>query len=80
MDFFVAWLTEPACAVALPDGPGARRVLLVPGGASTVHGYFPQLATARGRGATVIGVDPPGIGAASDRRPLRLAAYAPGLS
>jgi pimeloyl-ACP methyl ester carboxylesterase len=45
-----------------------------------VHGYFPQLATPFGTQAMVIEVDPPGIGASSDRRPLRLAAYARGLS
>jgi pimeloyl-ACP methyl ester carboxylesterase len=62
--------------VTLPVGPGESHVLLVPGGASTVHGYFPQLATSLGTRATVIEVDPPGIGASSDRRPLRLAGYA----
>ena len=52
------------------------RVLLVPGGASTVHGYFPQLGTALGAQARVIRIDVPGIGRASDRRPLRLPEYA----
>jgi len=66
--------------VTRPAGPGKRRVLLVPGGASTVHWYFRQLATSPGPQATVIQVDPPGIGAASDRRPLRLATHAHALS
>ena len=52
------------------------QVLLVPGGASTVHGYFPQLGTALGAQAQVIRIDVPGIGRASDRRPLRLPEYA----
>jgi pimeloyl-ACP methyl ester carboxylesterase len=55
-------------------------VLLIPGGASTVHGYFPQLATSLGTRARVIEADPPGIGASSDRRPLRLSGYAAGLA
>jgi hypothetical protein len=66
--------------VTRPVGPGQRRVLLVPGGASTARGYFPQLATSLGSQATVIQVDPPGIGTASDRRPLRLATHARALS
>jgi pimeloyl-ACP methyl ester carboxylesterase len=45
-----------------------------------VRGYFPKLATALGTRATVVEVDPPGIGASADRRPLRLAAHALGLS
>jgi pimeloyl-ACP methyl ester carboxylesterase len=59
----------------------ASRVLLVPGGASTAHGYFPGLAGALAGTATFIEADPPGIAAAShDRRPLRLATYARGLA
>jgi pimeloyl-ACP methyl ester carboxylesterase len=59
----------------------APRVLLVPGGASTSHGYFPGLAGALSGTATFIEADPPGIGATSqDRRPLRLATYARGLA
>jgi pimeloyl-ACP methyl ester carboxylesterase len=59
------------------NATGSRsRVLLVPGGASTVHGYFPQLGTALGARAQVIQVDVPGIGPASARRPLRLPDYA----
>ena len=52
------------------------RVLLVPGGASTVHGYFPQLGASLRTQAEVIEVDPPGIGPANDGRPLRLTEYA----
>jgi pimeloyl-ACP methyl ester carboxylesterase len=55
-------------------------VLLLPGGASPVHGYFPELATSLGSRARVLEADPPGIGAASDRRPLRLDDYACWLS
>ena len=60
--------------------PSRPRVLLVPGGASTVHGYFPQLDTALGARAQVIQVDVPGIGPASGRRPLRLPDYASALA
>jgi pimeloyl-ACP methyl ester carboxylesterase len=60
--------------------PGRPRVLLIPGGASTVHGYFPKLDTALQARATVIQIDVPGIGPASDRRPLRLPDYARGLA
>jgi pimeloyl-ACP methyl ester carboxylesterase len=59
---------------------GRRRVLLIPGGASTVRGYFPDLADALATSATLIESDPPGIGGASDRRPLRLADYAAWLA
>jgi pimeloyl-ACP methyl ester carboxylesterase len=51
-------------------------VLLIPGGASTAHEYFPQLAALLGTRAQIIDADPPGIGAASDRQPLRLPCYA----
>jgi pimeloyl-ACP methyl ester carboxylesterase len=51
------------------------RVLLVPGGASTVHGYFP-LASSLEPDLAVIEVDPPGIGETADGSPLRLAGYA----
>jgi hypothetical protein len=54
---------------------GERRVLPVPGGGSTVHGYFPDLAKDLATQATVIESDPPGIGTRSDRRPLRLSDY-----
>jgi len=60
--------------------PGRPRVLLIPGGASTVHGYFPQLDTALQARAQVIQIDVPGIGAASDRRLLRLPEYAASLA
>jgi pimeloyl-ACP methyl ester carboxylesterase len=56
------------------------RVLLIPGGASTVHGYFPQLGTALGAQAQVIQIDVPGIGTAHDRRKLRLPEYASELA
>jgi pimeloyl-ACP methyl ester carboxylesterase len=59
---------------------GRPRVLLVPGGASAVHGYFPPLCTALGARAPVIEVDVPGIGPANDQRPLRLPEYASGLA
>jgi pimeloyl-ACP methyl ester carboxylesterase len=49
-------------------------------GASTVHGYFPQLDTALQARAQVIQIDVPGIGAASDRRLLRLPEYASSLA
>jgi pimeloyl-ACP methyl ester carboxylesterase len=67
-------------AVSPAIGPGKPRVLLVPGGASTVHRYYPQLATALETRATVVQVDPPGIDESADRRPLRLAAHAHALS
>jgi pimeloyl-ACP methyl ester carboxylesterase len=51
------------------------RVLLIPGGASTVHGYFP-LASLLGPDLAVIEADPPGIGETADGSPLRLAEYA----
>lgn len=57
-----------------------RRVLLIPGGASTVHGYFPGLASALASHATVIESDPPGIGNTSDRSPLRLSVYAASMA
>lgn len=60
--------------------PGRSQVLLIPGGASTVHGYFPQLGTALRARAQVIGVDVSGIGPASERRPLRLPEYASELA
>ena len=47
-----------------------KHVLLVPGGAATVHGYFPGLARALATHAAVIASDAPGIGATSPRRPL----------
>ena len=53
------------------DDAGRRRVLLIPGGASTVHGYFPDLAAALATHATLIESDPPGIGGTSDRVALR---------
>jgi pimeloyl-ACP methyl ester carboxylesterase len=56
------------------------RILLVPGGASTVRHYFPELQTSLGSRATVIEVDPPGIGTTSDHRPLRLTDCAHGLA
>ena len=62
------------------DDAGRRRVLLIPGGASTVHGYFPDLAAALATHVTLIESDPPGIGGTSDRRPLRLADYAARLA
>ena len=57
-----------------------RRVLLIPGGASTVRGYFPDLHGALAAHATVIESDPPGIGTSTDRRPLRLAGYSHSLA
>jgi pimeloyl-ACP methyl ester carboxylesterase len=64
----------------MTTGADARRVLLIPGGASTVHGYFPGLAGALATRATVMECDPPGIGSTSDGGPLRLLAYAAGLA
>ena len=55
---------------------GKWRVLLVPGGASSAHGYFPGLGRSVGARAELMEVDPPGIGAERDRRPLRLSEYA----
>ena len=55
-------------------------MLLVPGGASTVHGYFPGLARALANHAALIEHDPPWIGATSDGRPLRLFEYAAALA
>jgi len=59
---------------------GDARVLLVPGGASTVHGYFPQLEPSLAGRATVIEADPPGVGESADGRPLRLPQYAQALA
>jgi pimeloyl-ACP methyl ester carboxylesterase len=58
----------------------SRRVLLIPGGASTVRGYFPGLASALATCATVIASDPPGIGTLSECSPLRLSAFAARLA
>jgi pimeloyl-ACP methyl ester carboxylesterase len=66
--------------MSVTDSPGRPRILLIPGGASTVHGYFPQLSTALGARAQVIQADIPGIGPAHDRRPLRLPDYASELA
>jgi pimeloyl-ACP methyl ester carboxylesterase len=63
-----------------PGSPSRSQVLLIPGGASTVHGYFPQLGTALRARAQVIQVDVPGIGPDHDRRPLRLPEYASELA
>jgi len=63
-----------------PGSPGRSQVLLIPGGASTVHGYFPQLGTALRAWAQVIQVDFPAIGRDHDRRPLRLPEYASELA
>jgi pimeloyl-ACP methyl ester carboxylesterase len=52
------------------------RVLLVPGGGSSVHGYFPELASCLGSHAQTIEVDPPRLDVASGRRWLRLADHA----
>ena len=57
-----------------------RGVLLIPGGASTVDGYFPDLAGALAGHATVLESDPPGIGMTSDASPLRLSDYAASLA
>jgi pimeloyl-ACP methyl ester carboxylesterase len=62
-----------------PDA-SKHRVLLIPGGASTIHGYFPDLADALATRATVIEFDPPGIGALSDGSALRLSDYAAALA
>jgi pimeloyl-ACP methyl ester carboxylesterase len=56
------------------------RVLLIPGGASTVQGYFPQLSALLGPDLGVIEIDPPGIGASADGRQLRLPEYAAALA
>jgi pimeloyl-ACP methyl ester carboxylesterase len=50
-------------------GPG---VLLVPGGATTCHGYYPGLVQALAPSTTVIETDRPGVGRARDGRALRL--------
>jgi pimeloyl-ACP methyl ester carboxylesterase len=77
-DYSLRGLRHPRNLTAMSRGADSRgpRVLLVPGGASTVHGYFPQLRTSLGTRASVIEVDPPGIGRGNDRRPLRLPVYA----
>jgi pimeloyl-ACP methyl ester carboxylesterase len=60
-----------------PGADGGRcQVLLVPGGASSVHGYFPGLRRSVGARAELIEADPPWIGADGDRRTLRLPEYA----
>jgi pimeloyl-ACP methyl ester carboxylesterase len=66
--------------VILDGVSGKARVLLVPGAGSSVHGYFPQLATVIGAHASVIEVDPPGFDVSSDRRWLRLSDYALALA
>jgi pimeloyl-ACP methyl ester carboxylesterase len=50
-------------------GPG---VLLVPGGATTCHGYYPRLVQALAPSTTVIETDRPGVGRNRDGRALRL--------
>lgn len=62
------------------DDGGKWRVLLVPGGASSVHGYFPGLGRPVGARAELVEADPPWIGAEGDRRPLRLPEYAGALA
>ena len=57
-------------------GPAEARVLLVPGGGASVHGYFPELASCLGTHARVIEVDPPRMDIARGRRWLRLADHA----
>jgi pimeloyl-ACP methyl ester carboxylesterase len=57
-------------------GAAEAHILLVPGGGSSVHGYFPELAACLGEHARVIEVDPPGMDVASGRRWLRLADHA----
>jgi pimeloyl-ACP methyl ester carboxylesterase len=66
--------------VILDGVSGKARVLLVPGAGSSVHGYFPQLATVIGAHASVIEVDPPGFDVSSDRRWLRLSDHALALA
>jgi pimeloyl-ACP methyl ester carboxylesterase len=58
-----------------PD-PGDARVLLVPGGGSSVHGTFPGLADALGPRARLIAVDPPGLDVGQGLRWLRLGDHA----
>jgi pimeloyl-ACP methyl ester carboxylesterase len=57
--------------VAEVSGAGPA-VLLVPGGATTCHGYYPHLVQALTPNAAVIETDRPGVGRTRDRRSLRL--------
>lgn len=65
--------------MAINASGGEWRVLAIPGGASTVRGYFPGLGRFIAGRAELIEADPPWIGANGadrDRRPLRLPEYA----
>src|SRR5438105_4744402 len=54
----------------------APRVLLVPGGGSSVHGYYTELEQALGASARLIKVDPPGLEPAAGIRWLKLSDHA----
>jgi pimeloyl-ACP methyl ester carboxylesterase len=56
------------------------RVLLVPGGRASVHGYFPGLAHSLATQAGVIEVDPPAIGSSREWRRLSFSDYAAALA
>jgi pimeloyl-ACP methyl ester carboxylesterase len=58
----------------------SARVLLVPGGGWSVHGYFPQLASCLGASARLIAADPPGLDVDNGRRWLRLSDHASWLA
>jgi pimeloyl-ACP methyl ester carboxylesterase len=51
-------------------------VLLIPGGGSSVRGYFPELEHRLGGRARLIELDPPGLDVATGRRWLRLRDHA----
>jgi pimeloyl-ACP methyl ester carboxylesterase len=51
-------------------------VILIPGGGSSVHGYFPELEQRLGDRARLIELDPPGLDEATGRRWMRLRDHA----
>jgi pimeloyl-ACP methyl ester carboxylesterase len=56
------------------------RILLVPGGGSSVAGYFTELEESLAPHAPLVTVDPPGLDVASGRRWLRLPEHARSLA
>jgi pimeloyl-ACP methyl ester carboxylesterase len=51
-------------------------VVVIPGGGSSVHGYFPELERRLGQLATIVALDPPGLDESIGRRWLRLRDHA----
>jgi pimeloyl-ACP methyl ester carboxylesterase len=57
--------------MTMPPSRAAARVLVVPGGGSQAHGYFPGLAESLGPEALIVEADPPGFDLAAGRRWLK---------